>query len=173
MIKQAVIIGCLVAVGPAQAGKLRPARLAPPEHADTEVTTNVTCDLNLPSLKRYRLALGLVGTPSNNVEVALGNDADHDGTLSLDERALWFKWDCGAWSAGGVGGTFEPVTGGPDTNGVVWAAVEVDVRRHRSNPRWLYSDTWNLMRVTRRGVEAPLERVFLRTETSGTLISIR
>ena len=83
---------------------IRPAKLAPSPYAHTEVSTNVTWALNLPSLKKYRVELGLVGTPSNNVEVALGHDADGDGALSLDEQAVWLAWDtrdavCGAGAA--------------------------------------------------------------------------
>ena len=172
MIKRLVIIVCLAASA-AEAHQLRAARLAPPSHIDTEVTTNVSCNLNLLSLKEYRLSLGLVGTPSNNVEVALGHDADGDGVLSIDEAALSLAWDCGAWIAAGQGGEITPLTGGPDTNGVVWAHVEVDVRRPRANPPWMYSETWDLIQVTRRGVDDPQERVAFGTKVSGTLLFIR
>ena len=185
MIKQVVIIGCLAAAGAAEARQLKPARLAPSLFADTEVSTNVTCNLNLPSLKMYRLALGLVATTSNEVEVVIGADADRDGRLSFDERGWWIAWDCGEWFLGGmrdeVWGMGEAVseegwrfvTGGPDTNGVVWAYIEVDIRRRKSYPAWLYSDTWNLMKVTRRGVDDPLELVKLETRTSGTVVILR
>lgn len=185
MIKQVVIIGCLTAAGAAEARQLKPARLAPSPFADTEVSTNVTCNLNLPSLKMYRLALGLVATPSNEVEVVFGADADRDGRLSFDEQRVVLACDGGEWILGGMryegwgmreelreeGWRF--VTGGPDTNGVVWAYIEVDIRRHKSNPAWLYSDTWNLMKVTRRGVDDPLELVKLETRTSGTVVILR
>ena len=173
MIKQVVIIGCLAAAGAAEARQLKPARLAPSPFADTEVSTNVTCNLNLPSLKMYRLALGLVATPSNEVEVVIGPDADRDGRLSFDEHGVVLACDGGEWIAFGLGGVIEPVIGGPDTNGVVWAYIEVDIRRHKSNPAWLYSDTWNLMKVTRRGVDDPLELVKLETRTSGTVVILR
>ena len=173
MIKQVVIIGCLTAAGAAEAHQLKPARLAPSPFADTEVSTNVTCNLNLPSLKMYRLALGLVATPSNEVEVVIGADADRDGRLSFDEQGVVLACDGDEWIAFGLGGVIEPVIGGPDTNGVVWAYIEVDIRRHKSNPAWLYSDTWNLMKVTRRGVDDPLELVKLETRTSGTVVILR
>ena len=173
MIKQAVIIGCLAVACAAQAREQHLAQVALTHYADTESTTNRTWNLNLPSLKQWWATLALVGTPSNNLEFAVGHDADRDGRLSLDERAWWLAWDCGEWIAGCVGGTFEPVTGGPDTNGVVWAHVEVDVRRHRANPPWMYSETWDLIQVTRRGVDDPQERVTFGTKVSGTLLFIR
>ena len=173
MIKQAVIIGCLAAAVAAQARQLNLAQVAPSHYADTEATTNVQFNFNQPSLKKVILEVSLVGTPSNNVEFVAGRDADHDGTLSLDEREWWIAWDCGEWIAGGLGGTFEPVTSGPDTGGVVRAFVEVDVRRHKANPRWMYSDTWDLVQVTRRGVDDARERIAFGTKVSGTLLILR
>ena len=40
---------------------------------------------------------GFSGTPSNNVEIALGRDADGDGELSFDEAAVRLGWDCGVF----------------------------------------------------------------------------
>ena len=173
MIKQAVIIGCLAAAGAAEARQQEVAQVAPSQYADSESTTNMPWNLNLPSLKKYSVEVALVGTPSNNLEFAVGHDADRDGTLSLDERALWLAWDCGEWIAGGLGGTFVPVTDGPDTNGVVRATVEVTVSRHKAKPTWMYGETWDLVEVTRRGVDDPQERVSVWTETSGLMIFVK
>ena len=181
MKKLLMTVGCLAACT-AMARQQNLARLAPSTYADTEVSTNVPCALDLPSLKQYRLALGLVGTPSNNVEVALGHDADGDGALSLDETALSLAWDCGEWMVRGIGdqglgiGEEEQaqlVTDGPDTNGFVTAAIDVAVSKHRAKPAWLYDRTWDLMRVTRRGVDDPEERVSLYTRVAGTVIFVR
>ena len=178
MKKLLLTVGCLVA-GVTMARTIRPAQLAPSPYADTEVSTNVPCALNLPSLKEYRIGLGLVGTPSNNVEVALGHDADGDGALSLDEQAVWLAWDCGEWTARGIRdrglgiGDVPLMTSGPDTNGVVSASVDVAVSNHKSKPAWLYDQNWNLVRVTRRGIDDAQERVSLYTRVAGTLILIR
>ena len=184
MKKLLMTVGCLVACT-AMARQQNLARLAPSTYADTEVSTNVPCALDLPSLKQYRLALGLVGTPSNNVEVALGHDADGDGALSLDETALSLAWDCGEWMVRGVGSSFAKatedesgngislVTDGPDTNGFVTAAIDVAVSRHKAKPAWLYDRSWDLLRVTARGVDAPLERVTLSTRVSGMMVLIK
>ena len=178
MKKLLLTVGCLVA-GVTMARTIRPAQLAPSPYADTEVSTNVPCALNLPSLKEYRIGLGLVGTPSNNVEVALGHDADSDGVLSLDEAAISLAWDCGEWSASGIGdsgfgiGDVPLMTSGPDTNGFVVAEIAVAVSNHKSKPAWLYDQNWNLVRVTRRGIDDAQERVSLYTRVAGTLILIR
>lgn len=185
MIRQAVIIGCLAAAGAAEAREQHMAQIAPSQYADSESMTNRTWNLNLPSLKQWSTSIELVGTSSNNLEFAIGHDANRDGRLSFDERGWWIAWDCGEWILGGmrdeVWGMSEAVseegwrfvTGGPDTNGVVWAHVEVDVRRHKSNPPWMYSETWDLVEVTRRGVDDPQEQIVFGTKTSGTLLILR
>ena len=178
MKKLLIVIGCLAA-GAVGARQQNLAQLAPSQFADTEVSTNVPCVLDLPSLKEYRIGLGLVGTPSNNVEVALGRDADGDGTLSLDEAAISLAWDCGEWIGRGMrdegwGMRDVPlVTSGPDTNGVVMAEIAVAVSNHKAKPAWLYDRTWNLVRVTRRGVDDPEERVSLYTRVAGLMILVK
>ena len=178
MKKLLLTVGCLVA-GVTMARQRNLAQLAPSPYADTEIATNVPCALNLPSLKEYRIGLGLVGTPSNNVEVALGHDADSDGVLSLDEAAISLAWDCGEWTARGIRdrglgiGDVPLMTSGPDTNGFVVAEIAVAVSNHKAKPAWLYDRTWNLVRVTRRGVDDPEERVSLYTRVAGTLILVR
>ena len=178
MKKLLLTVGCLVA-GVTMARQQNLAQLAPSQFADTEVSTNVPCALDLPSLKEYRIGLGLVGTPSNNVEVALGHDADGDGALSLDEQAVWLAWDCGEWTARGIRdrglgiGDVPLMTSGPDTNGVVSASVDVAVSNHKSKPAWLYDQNWNLVRVTRRGVDDPEERVSLYTRVAGLMILVK
>ena len=184
MKKLLLTVGCLVA-GVTMARTIRPAQLAPSQFADTEVSTNVPCALDLPSLKEYRIGLGLVGTPSNNVEVALGHDADGDGVLSLDEAAISLAWDCGEWIIGGnreegigngeegTGNGVPLVTSGPDTNGVVMAEIAVAVSNHKAKPAWLYDRTWDLVRVTRRGVDDPEERVSLYTRVAGLMILVK
>ena len=184
MKKLLIVIGCLAA-GAVGARQQNLAQLAPSQFADTEVSTNVPCALDLPSLKEYRIGLGLVGTPSNNVEVALGHDADGDGVLSLDEAAISLAWDCGEWIIGGnreegigngeegTGNGVPLVTSEPDTNGFVVAEIVVAVSNHKAKPAWLYDRTWDLVRVTRRGVDDPEERVSLYTRVGGLMILVK
>ena len=181
MKKLLIVIGCLAACM-AMARQRNLAQLAPSQFADTEVSTNVPCVLNDPTLRQYEILLGLIGTPSNNVEVALGRDADGDGELSLDEAALSFAWDCGEWMVKeegrgngeeGRGNGVPLVTSEPDTNGFVTAEIVVPIRRQRSNPDWLFDPTWNMVRVTRRGVDEPTERVSIGTRVAGTAILVR
>ena len=184
MKKLLIVIGCLAA-GAVEARQQNLAQLAPSQFADTEVSTNVPCALNDPALRQYEISLGLVGTPSNNVEVALGHDADGDGVLSLDEAAISLAWDCGEWIVKEEGSSFAKatedelgngvslVTNESDTNGFVAAEIAVAVSNHKSKPAWLYDRTWDLVRVTRRGVDDPEERVSLYTRVAGLMILVK
>ena len=62
--------------------------LPPSEFADTEVSTNFTFAVGEGSNRRLVFSLELSASPTNNVEVAIGCDADEDGSLSLDEAVL-------------------------------------------------------------------------------------
>ena len=172
MIKQVILIGCLAA-GAAEARTIRPAQLAPSPYADTEVSTNVPCAFDLQSLKWYQLVLELHATDSNNVVVAVGHVGNRDGALSLREFALEFGWDSGTAFVRGLGGEATPEVEGPDSNGVSRISLLVPIRAHKANLEWLYDRSWDLVRVTRRGVDDPQERVSIRTRQSGLFVIIK
>ena len=65
--------------------------------ADTEVSTNFTFAVGEGNNRKLVLSLDLQASPSNNVEVAIGCDANGDGHLSLDESGLAVGYDCGEW----------------------------------------------------------------------------
>ena len=80
----------------AAAADIRPV-LPPVQHLDTEVVTNVAISVAAQGSREYAFELSFSGTASNNVEIALGVDADGDGALSSDETGLSVGWDCGEW----------------------------------------------------------------------------
>ena len=53
--------------------------------ADTEVSTNFTFAVGAVGNRKLVFSMGLQASPSNNVEVAIGCDANGDGRLSLNE----------------------------------------------------------------------------------------
>ena len=55
--------------------------LPPSAYADTEVSTNVPFTAWEEHQKRFEHRLSFEATPSNNVQVAFGTDADADGML--------------------------------------------------------------------------------------------
>ena len=71
--------------------------LPPSEFADTEVSTNFTFAVGEGSNRRLIFSLELEATPMNNVEIAIGCDADEDGLLASNEAALVVGYDCGEW----------------------------------------------------------------------------
>ena len=177
MKKLLLTVGCLVA-GVTMARQQTLALLAPSTQADTEVTTNVSCPIDAPSTKEFRVEVALIGTPSNNVESVIGTDKDGDGELSFDEEGLKVEWVCGEFFVSGngeegIGTGASFVTEGPDTNGFVTAVLTIPIRRHKANPGWLYDPTWNMVRVTKRGIDEPMERVTVATRVVGFRILVR
>ena len=74
-----------------------PTALPPDVHADTETATNVPFAVALDVAGRLSFDLVCRATPSNNVEVAFGRDADGNGRLDVGEEGCLVGWDCGAW----------------------------------------------------------------------------
>ena len=74
------------------------APLPPPSpHADTESVTNVAFNAGIAGNNVFGLTLELDASPSNNVEVAFGCDANGNGALDDSEAAFAVGWDCGEW----------------------------------------------------------------------------
>ena len=129
-----------IAVGP----------LPVPDYADTEVSTNFAFSVGEGQNRGIVFAIELQATPSNNVEVAIGVDADEDGHLSVDESELCVGYDCGTWFVRSSNDDTVTTTDAADS-GVFRRMYRV--RARRVNP------LWNLVKVTRRGVDASAESV--------------
>jgi len=116
--------------------------LPPPEYADTEVSTNFAFAVGSGGGRRLVFSLELEATPTNNVEVAIGHDADDDGYLALDETALVVGYDCGEWFVRSAAN--DSVT---HSDAVVSGFFRrtYEVRSRHVDP------SWNLVKVTRRG----------------------
>ena len=120
------------------------------EFADTEASTNVALSVGAALNRRLVFSVELQASPSNNVEVAIGCDADGDGHLSLDESGLTVGYDSGEW-----------VVHSAEKDAVTSEAVsDVGTFRHEYVIRSRHVDpSWNLVKVTRRGVGAADESV--------------
>ena len=67
----------------------------PSPHPDTESSVNVPLP-DWPALgRRVSLTLTVNATPSNNVQIAFGQDTNADGNLAPEETALVLGVDCG------------------------------------------------------------------------------
>ncbi len=168
-----LLLGCLAATLASKAETYRPEQLPPSPWMDTEASTNFPCSFDPRAIKDYALAIDFAASHSNNVVVAIGADSDRDGVLGFDETALEVGWDCGTAFARSAHGAVGPVVSGPDTNGIVNISLMVELRRGRSNPEWLYDPSWNLVRVTTRGVDDPRERILLKVTRYGSVFIIR
>ena len=134
------------------------AALPEADFADTEVSTNFSFAVGAVANRKLVFTLELQASPSNNVEVAIGCDADGDGHLSLDESDLTVGYDCGVWfvcSAEKDAVTSEAVF---DT-GTFRRVYEI--RSRHVDP------SWNLVKVTRRGVGAADESVTIEPAEFG------
>jgi len=135
-----VVAAAGVAVGP----------LPAPEFADTEVSTNFVFSVGEGQNRSLVFTVELQATPSNNVEVAIGIDADEDGNLSLDESGLCVGYDCGTWFVRSA------LSDALTTTGVDDSGVFRRTYRVRSS---CVNQQWNLVKVTRRGSDAATESV--------------
>ena len=138
--------------------------LPPSEFADTEVSTNFAFAVGARSNRRLVFSLELQASPSNNVEIAIGHDADCDGLLSLDETALTVGYDCG-----------ERFVRSAAKDSVTYSDVaDTGTFRRTYEVRSRYIDpSWNLVRVTRRGRGASNENLSFTLVESGFGLTIR
>ena len=103
---------------------------------DAEVSTNIALNVDAARLQALTLSVAFESCETNEVLVAIGEDADNDGDLSLDEAAIVFGCDCGEWYRADIRtGAVETAT----TNAFVIGKREFD-------------PAWNLVKVVRRGL---------------------
>ena len=140
------------------------------EYADTEVSTNIAFAVERPAMTRIEFTVALDATPTNNVEVAIGTDANSDGNLAVEEAAYVFGYDCGAWFARSAGleglgsleclGSLEGLGGGRVEKTFVLKRRQLDT-------------AWNLVKVTRRGCGSACELVEAKGRKPGFRLEVR
>ena len=186
-----LLIVCVATVA-ANAATVCPGQLPRGEYADTEATTNVPFAFGPQGARHFQFELSLAGTPSNNVQLAFGRDADSDGVLAAGETGMTFAWDCGGWRIVN-GETGETLSSAAATTNCA-KALAWDLRLRRGRPQrlavsengvpvfaelasspepWFHSDGWDMLRLTVRGVDAPQEDVRVGMEISGYTIRMR
>ena len=131
--------------------------------ADTEVSTNIAFSAGA-GMQRIRLSVDMQASPSNNVEVAVGCDADNDGRLSLDEAAITVGYDCGVWFVRSAAKDSHRAVDVADT-GRFCRAYEIRARH--------IDRSWNLVKVTRRGLGVADESVAAELTEVGFGLSVR
>ena len=169
-----IMVLLLVSAG-AWARTVVPASLPPAVHADTEVSTNVPFTAWEEHQKRFEHRLSFEATPSNNVQVAFGTDADADGVLGPDEERLVVGWDCGEWFVLDATNGVRLADVARPTNRAQTLAFVFETRSDgavkslslssdgvglfpslaATPPKWLYDTRWDMFRLTARGVDDP------------------
>ena len=126
--------------------------------ADTEVSTNFTFGVGAVANRRLVFTLELQASPSNNVEVAIGCDANGDGHISLDESGLTVGYDYGEWFVRSA--EKDAVTSAVVSDTGTFRRV-YEIRSRHIDP------SWNLVKVTRRGFGAANESIAVEPAESG------
>ena len=153
---------------PAMALGVTVGTLPPSEFADTEISTNIAFIVDRSMMTRIEFTVALDVTPTNNVEVAIGEDENGDGNLSVEESAYVFGFDCGTWFCRDR-----------DKNKIENTTVDLGLR-----PRSLHSHTfilkkhkldtaWDTVKVTRRGCGAVCELVKAEGRKPGFKLEVR
>ena len=139
--------------------------LPPSEFADTEVSTNMVFTVDRSAMTRIEFTVALEATPTNNVEVAIGTDANGDGNLSVQESAYVFGYDCGKW--------FERNREGAVSIGTECPTLSARIEKTFVLKRRQLDTAWNLVKVTRRGCGAACELVKAEGRRPGFMLEVR
>ena len=172
---------------------ISPLPLSP--YADTEVSTNIVFNKLQSDVKEFELNFTLDSSPSNCIQVALGRDSDGDGDLSFAETQAVYGWRNGRYYIEDVigGKRYEHFVKSEDRIGTQVFTVKMQTTRDylpktflanidgtsvftnlaTAVPSWLYQPMWNLMRITRRGVDTPSEWFNCKIDYSSLYIIIR
>ena len=133
------------------------------EFADTEASTNIAFAVERPAMTRIEFTVALDATPTNNVEVAIGTDANGDGNLAVEEAAHVFGWDCGNWFERNHEGAI----------GAECLTPRARIEKTFVLKRRQLDTAWNLVKVTRRGCGAACELVKAEGKLPGFKLEVR
>ena len=162
--------------------------------ADTEVSTNVVIHGSRTDVRNVRIHFQLEGTPTNNLEVAFGCDANANGVLDVSEIETVYGWRGGRYFIENVR-AWERI----ETPAAATALCGViDIQLHNDKhfvprsfaatcggepafanlsttppPAWLFRNEWNMVRVIRRGAGTPSEWVRCDVRHNSFAIRVR
>ena len=186
-----VLAACMVATAFAKA--VGPAPLGEATFVDTEASTNMPPPVCAGDPHDVAFTLDFTGSPSNAVEIAFGVDADSDGALTPDEAWIVVGWDCAAWFVRNEaeGETLsEPASvaagsqtlsvsmrigreGRPSSFAASGGSAPLFTGLSSTPPTWLHDCSWNLCRVTSRGVGSHNTSFVVSSTPDGFKIFVR
>ena len=165
------IVIALMAVMPLAVLAVTVESLPRSEYADTEVSTNVPIEVRFDAMSRMNFSISLEASPSNCVEVSIGEDANADGNLSPEEAAYTFGFDCGRWfkrCAADDSEAFET-----DNHGQTVFIKSGRVERNFLLRKRRLDESWNLVKVTRRGKAEVCELATVEGAKPGAALIVR
>ena len=169
----------------------RVVQLEPTSRLDTETTEFRRIDLTGWNTVGMNFSFRFANAGSNNVEIAIGHDDDEDGVLSFFETDLVVGWDAGNYYIEHLpDGTHYEDSAAADVADEHWLDCRIRELRHQACgfevtnecgpmfaelsatlPPWLYDVSWNLVRLTSRGVVC--DAVFkIEVVSSGVLLIV-
>lgn len=191
--KSCIVAMLAVAVGMLHAVEFTIDRMPVSQFVDTEVSTNIA--IGVADINYADLDFTFDGTPTNNLEIAFGTDVNQNGVLEAEEIETRFGWMNGTYFVENVR-TWERVeserTALPQSLSInIHLDIGTSSQKVRrvtisgasasafgalvSNlpPAWMWKREWDLMRVTRRGVEAPSDWLHYKASNYGFSIMLR
>ena len=145
--------------------------LPPSEYADTEVSTNIPFAVDFAAMSRINFSISLEASPSNSVEVSIGKDANADGNLSPEEAAYTFGFDCGRWFKRSAADDSETVE--TDNHGQTVFVTSGHAERNFLLKKRKLDESWNLVKVTRRGKAEVCELATVEGKKPGEALIVR
>ena len=161
--------GAILAIIPVVAFGVTVESLPQSGFADTEVSTNIPFEVSFDAISQMNFSISLDASPSNCVEVSIGQDANGDGVLSLDETDQTFGYNCGMWfQREAVKELFEC----SDCSIVRLNGAERAEKTFVLKKRKL-DEAWNLVKVTRHGVAEIGEVALVEGKKPGVALIVR
>ena len=162
--------------------------------ADTEVSTNVVIHGSRTDVRNVRIHFQLEGTPTNNLEVAFGCDANTNGVLDISEIETVYGWRGGRYFIENVRAWERIET--PTAASALCGVIDIQLQNDKyfvprsfvatcggelafetlsttPPPAWLFRNKWNMVRVVRRGSGMPSEWVRCDIKHDSFAIKVR
>ena len=141
------------------------------EYADTEASTNIPFAVSFDAMSRMNFSISLEVSPSNCVEVSIGEDANADGNLSPEEAAYTFGFDCGRWFKRSAADDSETIE--TDNHGQTVVVTSGRAERSFLLKKRKLDETWDLVKVTRRGKAEVCELATVEGAKPGAALIVR
>lgn len=154
---------CAIAVIPAIAVRVEglpslPAGSLP----NSEVVTNIFWDIDFNRIENLSFSIEINASESNACFIAIGETQNE--SLSLEDADFEWGYDCGQWTCADIStGTVSNVLATAEER----ISSTLTVNKRHCNP------DWNVLRITRRGIDAVSPSVTLTEEFKRFAITVR